>query len=152
MLSCRMGIYNFYLRILEKERIALCYKVNTGYEHMNLFTGKSVPWKKSDFQGDLRCYCFSVDKLCLTLCNPMNCTTPGFPVLHYLPGFAQTHVHWVGDAIQACHPSVTPFFSCPQSFPVSGSSESALGIRYPKYWSYSFSIKSFQWIFRVDFL
>ena len=38
------------------------------------------------------------------LCNPMDCSTPGFPVLHYLPEFAQTHVHWVGDAIQPSHP------------------------------------------------
>ena len=46
---------------------------------------------------------FSVPKLCLTLCDPMNCSTPGFPVLHYLPEFAQTYVHWVGDAIQPSH-------------------------------------------------
>ena len=37
---------------------------------------------------------------CLTLHDPMDCGTPGFPVLHYLPEFAQTHVHWVDDAIQ----------------------------------------------------
>ena len=47
------------------------------------------------------------------------CSTPGFPVLHHLPEFAQTHVHWVGDAIQPSHP-VAPF-SCPQSFPAWGS-------------------------------
>ena len=46
----------------------------------------------------------------------MGCSTPGFPVLHQLLEFAQTHVHWVNDAI-----SVTPFSSCSQSFPVSGS-------------------------------
>ena len=57
-----------------------------------------------------------------------------------------------------CHPtissSVVPFSSCPQSFPASGffSNESALRIRRPKYWSFSFNIQSFQWIFRVDFL
>ena len=45
------------------------------------------------------CHCYSVTQLCLTLCNPMNSSTPGFPVLHYLLEFAQTHVHWVGDAI-----------------------------------------------------
>ena len=42
----------------------------------------------------------SVSKSCPTLCNPMDCNTPGFPVLHHLPEFAQTHVHWVRDAIQ----------------------------------------------------
>ena len=45
--------------------------------------------------------CCSVAKLCLTLRNPMNCSMPGFPVLQYLLEFAQTHVHWVGDA--TCH-------------------------------------------------
>ena len=44
------------------------------------------------------CFCCSVAKLCPTLCDPMDCGTPSFPVLHYLPEFAQTHVHWVDDA------------------------------------------------------
>ena len=46
----------------------------------------------------------SVAQSCLTLCNPMNRSMPGFPVLPYLLEFAQTHVHWVGDAIQSSHP------------------------------------------------
>ena len=49
----------------------------------------------------------------------MDCSTLGFPVLHYLPKFAQTHVHRVGDGIQPSH--IIPFSSCPQSFPTSGS-------------------------------
>ena len=48
--------------------------------------------------------CCSVAKLCLILWDPMDCNTPGFPVLHYLPEFAQVHIHWVGDAIQPSHP------------------------------------------------
>ena len=44
--------------------------------------------------------CCSVAQSYLTLCNPMDCSTAGFPILHYLPEFAQTHVHWVYDAIQ----------------------------------------------------
>jgi len=44
--------------------------------------------------------CCSVTQSCPTLCNRMDCSTPGFPVLHHLPEFAQTHVHWVGDVIQ----------------------------------------------------
>ena len=48
--------------------------------------------------------CCSVTKSCLSLCNSMDCSTPDFPVLHYLPEFAQTHVHWVSDAIQPYHP------------------------------------------------
>ena len=53
----------------------------------------------------ITCFVVVVQSLsCVQLCNPMNCSTPGFPVLHSLPEFAQTHVHWVGDAIQ---PSIT---------------------------------------------
>ena len=65
-------------------------------------------------------HCCSVAKSCLTLCDPMDCSMPCFPVLCYLPELAQTHVHWVDDAIQPSHP-VAPFFSCAQSFPASGS-------------------------------
>ena len=50
----------------------------------------------------------SVAQLCLTLCNPMNCSTPGLPVHHQLPEFTQTHVRWVGDAIQPSHPLLSP--------------------------------------------
>ena len=63
----------------------------------------------------------SVAQSCLTLCDPMNRSTPGLPVHHQLPEFTQTHVHWVN---RWCHPtissSVIPFSSCPQSFPASG--------------------------------
>ena len=66
----------------------------------------------------------SVAQSCLTLCNPMGCSTPGFPVHHQLPGLAQTHVHQVSNAIQASHPLSTlstPAFNLSQhqSFPVS---------------------------------
>ena len=57
----------------------------------------------------------------LTLCSPMDCSMPGFPVHHQLPEFTQTHVHRVGDAIQPSHPLVVPFSSHLQSFPASGS-------------------------------
>ena len=50
----------------------------------------------------------SVAQLCLTLCKPMNCSTPGLPVHHQLPEFTQTHVHRVGDAIQPSHPLLSP--------------------------------------------
>ena len=53
-------------------------------------------------------YCCSVAKLCPTLCDPMNCSMPGFPVLHYLLRLAQTHVHWVCDAIQPSRPQSSP--------------------------------------------
>ena len=54
---------------------------------------------------DIPLWCCSVAKLCLTLCNPMNCSMPGFAVHHQLPEFSQTHVHWViSNAIQPSHP------------------------------------------------
>ena len=56
-------------------------------------------------------------QLCLTFCDPLDCSTPGLPVHHQLPEFTQTHVHQVGDAISS---SVVPF-SCPQSSPAAGS-------------------------------
>ena len=52
--------------------------------------------------------CCSVAKSCPALCNPMNCSTPGFPVLHYPLEFTQTLVYWVGDAIQPSHPLSPP--------------------------------------------
>ena len=52
--------------------------------------------------------CFSVTKSCLTLCDAMDCSMPGFPVPHYLPRLAQTHVHWVNNAIQSSHPLLPP--------------------------------------------
>ena len=50
----------------------------------------------------------SVAQLCLTLCDPMNCSTTGLPVHHQLPEFTQTHVHQVGDAIQPSNPLLSP--------------------------------------------
>ena len=89
------------------------------------------------------CFCCSVAKLCLTLCDPMDNSMPRFPVLHYLPKFAQTHIHWVSDAIQPSHslllPSslALPSFSASRSFPVSQHR-----IRLPKYSSFSVSSSS----------
>ena len=53
-------------------------------------------------------FCCSVAQSCPTLCNLMDCSTPGFPVLQHLPEFAETHVHWVNDAIQPSHPLLPP--------------------------------------------
>ena len=83
----------------------------------------------------------SVTHLCPSLCDPMNCSTPGFPVHHQLPELTQIHVHQVSDAIQPSHPLSSP--SSP-AFNLSQhqvfSSESVLCVRWPKYWSFSFSI------------
>ena len=100
----------------------------------------------------------SVAQSCPTLCDPMNHSTPGLPVHHQLPEFTQTHVHQVGDAIQhliLCHPLLllTLF---PPSLRVF-SNESTLHMRWPKYWSFSFSIIPFKEhpgliSFRMDWL
>ena len=85
----------------------------------------------------------SVAQSCPTLCDPKDCGTPGFPVHHQLPELAQTHVHRVSDAIQPSHPLSSP---SPPAFNLSQcshglfSNESVLRIRWPKYWSFSFSI------------
>ena len=70
----------------------------------------------------------------------MDCKIPGFPVFHYLLEFAQTHVHWVDDAIQPSH-LLLPLLLLPSVFPSIKvfSNESALHIRWPKYWSFSIS-------------
>ena len=86
-------------------------------------------------------YCCSVSQLCPALCDPIDCRTPGFPVLHCLPLFAQTQVHWV-DAIQPSHPLFPPFLP-----PLNLSQQQGLlqwvgsSQQVPEYWSFSFSIR-----------
>ena len=78
--------------------------------------------------------CCSVTQSCLTLCKPMGCSTLGFPVLHHLLEFDQTHVHRIHDAIQLFYPLLSP---SPPAFNLSQhqglSNNSALRIRWPKY-------------------
>ena len=103
--------------------------------------------------------CCSVTKLCLTLCNPMDCRRPGFPVHHQLLELAQTHVHWVSDAIQPSHslsPPSPPAFNLSQHQSLFKGVNS-LAIRWPKYWRFSFSISpsneySGSISFRMDWL
>ena len=78
---------------------------------------------------------------CPTLCDAIDCSMPGFPVHHQLPELTQTHVHWVGDAIQPSHLLLSPS-PPPSIFPHIRvfSHESVLWIKWPKYWSFSFSI------------
>ena len=82
----------------------------------------------------------AVAQLCLTLCDPMDCTTPGFPVHHQLPELTQTYFHWVGDAIQPSHPLSSlspPAFNLSQHQGLFQWVSSAHQV--PKYWSFSFS-------------
>ena len=95
----------------------------------------------------------SVAKLCLTLCDHRDCSTPGFPVLHRLPEFLLTHVHWVHDTNQPSHPPSSP------SPPVLSLSQHQ-GLSYWVHFSHQVAKVlelqlqhlSFQWILRVDFL
>ena len=85
--------------------------------------------------------CCSVTKSCPTLCNLMDCSTPGFPVLHYCPEFSQTFVHWLMmpfNHLILYHPLLLR----PSIFPSIRvfSNNLSLCIRYPKYWSFSFSL------------
>ena len=99
-----------------------------------------------------------VAQSCLTLCNCMDCSTPGFPVHHQLPELAQSHVHRVGDVIQPFIPCL-PLLLLPSIVPSIRvfSNESALSIWWPEYWSSSFSISpsneySGLISFRIDWL
>ena len=100
----------------------------------------------------------SVAQSCPTLCLPMNCSTPGLPVHHQLLEFTQTHVHWVSDTIQPSHPLSSPSPPAPNpSQHQSLSNESTLRMRWPKYWSFRFSIIPSKEIpglisFRMDWL
>ena len=103
--------------------------------------GRAHPWGAGggNFEGSGP-LCSSATQSCLTPCNPMDCSTPGLPVPHHLPEFAQVHVHCTDDPssqLILCHALLLPsIFSSIRVFP----NESALRIKWPKYWSFSFSI------------
>ena len=113
----------------------------TGYLHLYLYVQFS-----------------SVAQSCPVLCDPMNHSTPGLPVHHQLPEFTQTHVHRVGNAIQPSHPLSSPYLPAPSPPSIRVfSNESTLCMRWPKYWSFSFSISPSKEIpglisFRMDWL
>ena len=95
----------------------------------------------------------SVAKSCPTLCDPMDCSTPGLPIHHQLPEFIQTHAHWVGDVIQPSHPLFPPspptfsLFQHHDLFKWVSSSH-----QMTKVLEFQLQHQSFQWIFRTDFL
>ena len=98
----------------------------------------------------------SVTQSCPILCDPMNCSTPGLPFHHQLLESTQTDVHQVGDAIQPSHPPLLLLPPIPPSIKVF-SNELTLYMRWPKYWSFSFSISPFNEhsgliSFRMDWL
>ena len=103
--------------------------------HLLISNSKFIPLPPKDLC--CCCCCCSVAHSCLILCEPMDCSTPGLPVLHSVLEFAGTHVHWVGHAVQPCHPLLLlpSLFSSIRVF----SNELAPHIRWPKYCSFSIS-------------
>ena len=93
------------------------------------------------------CCCCSVTQSCSSLCDPMDSSMPGFPVLHHLLELAQTHVHWVSDVIQLFHPLLPP---SPPAFGLFRWVRSSNQVA--KVMEFQLQHQSFQWIFRVDFL
>ena len=111
------------------------------YWHTNLFCS---------FHG-IHCCC-SVTKMCSALCDSMDCSMPDFCVLHYLLEFAQTHVHWVGDAMQPPHPLLPtspPAFNLSQQQVLSQWVSSSHQVA--KVVEFLLQHHSFLWMFRVDF-
>ena len=118
------------------------------------WSGLPLPSPSLPFSVQFR----SVAQSCPTLCDPMNRSMPGLAVHHQIPEFTQTHGHRISDAIQPSHPLLFP--SPPAPIPPSIRvfyNESTLHMRWPEYWSFSFSIIPFKEIpglisFRVDWL
>ena len=106
---------------------------------------KGIQWKDT--------CCCSVTKSSLVLCDPTDCSMPGFRVLHYLLELAQTHVHWIGDAIQPSHPLSSP---SPPAFNLSQHQGLFKWVssshQVAKVLEFQLQHQSFQWIFRTDFL
>ena len=108
---------------------------------MCFVTTYSLMKKHTNVYSDKLFQFSSVTQSCPTLCDPKDCSTSGLPVHHQLLEFTQTHVHWVGDAIQSSHPLLPP------SPPALNLSQHkgllkwvSSRIRWPKYWSFSFNI------------
>ena len=104
-------------QILRPHRKAAQPKKWTGHTHImvlhwrnKLIASHNQVFRRGNESGGANWgSCCLVSQLCLTLCDPMDCSMPGFPVLHHLPELAQTHGHWVSDAIQPSHPLSSPF-------------------------------------------
>ena len=95
----------------------------------------------------------NIVQLCPTLCDPMDCSTPGLPVHHQLPESTQTHVHWVGDAIQPSHPLSSPSWSAFSLYQHQGLFKWVISLhQVAKVLQFQLQHQPFQWTPRTDFL
>ena len=135
MHNVRFSEQNGYMIILCKVPLAQCLTLS-----------------KSSINAKKNC-CFSIVQSCLTLCSPMECSTPDFPVLHHLLDLAQTHVHQIGDTIQPSHPLSFP---SPPAFNLSQHQGLFKWVssfqQVAKVLELQFQHQSFQWILRADFV
>ena len=158
-----------YVMLTWLQKRCVCVSLNKMHIHtlINIyvsmcidFSGEELGDWKSEILVRLICFscvhfycCYSVAESCPTFCDLMDCSTPGFPVLHHLPEFAQTHVPWVGDAIQpSCplSPPSPPVFSLSQHqglFQWVSSSHQVARVLELQLWH-----RSFRWRFGIDFL
>ena len=118
--------------------------------HLSLISVENLPELATEFSS---VQFSSVPQPCPTLCNPMNCRTPGLPVHHQFPKITQIHVPWVSDAIQPSHPLSSP---SPPAFNLSQHQGLFKWIsssyQVAKILEFQLLHQSFQWIFRTDFL
>ena len=146
----KVGLYDDYFVFFIIDLIGLKKKINS-LCLMEAVLGFRKVELKVEFLCSVPSYCYLVSRLGPALCDPVDCSTPGFLVLHYLPEFAQTHVRWVSDAIQESH--LLPFLS-----PLDLNLSQHQGLF--QWVSSSHQVarvlkllhQSFQWIFRVGFI
>ena len=136
--------------------------LNIGKNHWIIWwtAGRSLFWKTRQNKAStmVEKYCnkwealqfSSVAQSCLTLCDPMDCSTPGFPVYHQLPELTQIHVHWVADAIQPFHPLLSPSPPAFNLFQHQGLFQWVSSLyQVAKLLEFQLQHQSFQWIFRT---
>ena len=131
----------------------LCFYCQCLYQH-SISPKRWLAWDSCSPLSQFSSVQFSsVAQSCLTLCDPMNCITPGLPVHRQLLEFSQTHVHWVGDAIQPSHPLSSPSPPAPNPSQHQGLFQwvnSSHGVA--KVLEFQLQHQSFQWTLRTDLL
>ena len=117
---------------------------------VNIMSVPGLSWRFLFKKGSVQFS--STAQSCPTLCDPMGCSTPGFPVHHQLPELPQNHVHWVCDAMQPTYPLLSPS----PAFNISQHLGLFQGVSFSHQMAKVLELKlqhqSFQWIFRTDFL